>query len=432
MRILIFTFLFLLITPVKAYNLDFFSKFNDIWLEEYIKEALSNNHSAKSAQHKVEQFRGEVRKTLSGEFPSLSAGANYLGTHFPNNDYNIFLKRNSFILPLKVAWELDLLLKTKDRINSAKYLYFAQNANKDSFYISLLTDVASTYVNILLYDYTIKKQQKLIENKKENLKTANKKFQYGIVDLENLNNFREDLKNAEILYNTLLKNRNNALLGFSTLIGRSGENINDIKRGNIEYFEYKNQIPKSIESSVIFKRPDIIELENKLKSAKLDITVAKKDFFPTFNISGALIFDTVGAGNFFSWGSSFAYLIAGLTQDIFKGGEKFANLKIKKNKYYELVENYAQKDLEAIKEINSALNIIKEDLKNEQESFKKLDLEQKNYKISNNKLKRGIIAPSDFLDYENSLIQKEQLFQSSKAMRLVDYFTLYKAVGGNL
>ena len=70
---------------------------------------------------------------------------------------------------------MDLLLKTKDKINSAKHLYVAQNANKDALYISLLTDVAATYVNILLYDYIIQKQDELLKNKRQNFEIIKKK-----------------------------------------------------------------------------------------------------------------------------------------------------------------------------------------------------------------------------------------------------------------
>ena len=101
----------------KAYNLDFFSRFNDCLLEEYIKEALVNNHNLLMADRTVERFRHEIMSAYSAEFPSLSASANYFGTHVPNNDYNIFLKRNSFVLPFRVNYEPDFLLKTKDKIN---------------------------------------------------------------------------------------------------------------------------------------------------------------------------------------------------------------------------------------------------------------------------------------------------------------------------
>ena len=59
-------------------------------------------------------------------------------------------------------------------------------------------------------------------------------------------------------------------------------------------------------------------------------------------------------------------------------------------------------------------------------------LEEKNFKNSDKKLKRGTISKIDFLKSEITLNQKEQLFANSKASRLTSYITLYKALGGQL
>ena len=271
-----------------------------------------------------------------------------------------------------------------------------------------------------------------MENYKKNLISNEAKFKYGVIDLEQLNNFKKDLTSQKTIYDNLIKNRDTIIYNFCTLIGESPNNYNDIKRSDIEKFEYSKIIPTSIDSNLIYSRPDLIEIENKLKSAKIDITVAKKDFFPSFKINGFLAFDTAGRGNFFSWDSSFAFLIAGLTQDIFTGGRKIANLKIKKARFEELMEAYKQADLNAIKEVNNALNVIKFDKKTEDSAKYQLALEEINLNNSSKKLKRGTISIMDFLNSENTLKQKEQLFASSKAIRLMSYVTLYKALGGQL
>lgn len=430
-KILLFILSFLIL-PVNAFNLSFFERFNDCYFEDYIKEALINNHDLKQADYRVKQYRYEINSVLSKEFPQLSVSSNYLGTHFPKGDMNVFLKKNSFILPFRLNFEPDFLLKTKDKINSKKFLYKGALANQKSTYLTLLGDVASTYVNILLYDYLINQQKEILKNKDKNLSFDFNKFKFGVIDLINLNTAKEEFNSQQLIYDTLIKNQNTNLYNFSLLLGRSANCIDEIKRGRLEDFEYQETIPEIISSDLIYARPDVIEIENKLKSAKLDVTIAKKDFFPTFNIMGILAFDTAGGGNFFSWGSSFAYLLAGASQDIFKGGEKIANLRIKKARFNELVENYKQTDLTAIKEIANALNIIKQDKINEKTSNNQLEIEKKNYLASNKKFNRGIISRIEFLNDKNSYLQQKQLSATSKAVRLVDYFTLYKAVGGEL
>ena len=422
----------LLIAKAESVNISFFKNFDDEYLTCYIVKALENNHSLKAANKKVEQYRYEIRNAFSKELPELSVSSNYLGAHFPKGDGNFLLKQNSYVLPFRASFEPDLLLKNKDKISSTKKLYKAQLANERSTYISLLSDVATAYINLLLSDYLIKKQEKIISDKKESLKLSNKKLKFGVIELIDFNKEEEKIKNEEIILDNLLKSRKTTLYNLCALVGESANNFDEIKRSKLEDFEYRNKIPNEISSDLIYQRPDLIEIENKLKSAKIDVTVAKKDFFPSFNITGYLVFDTAGRGNFFSWESSFAFLLAGLTQDIFTGGKKLANLKIKKARYEELFEEYKQADLNAIKEINNALNLIKYDNLVEEKSKKKLTLEKINYKKTTKKLLQGTISKIDFISDKNSLNQKEELLAISKANRLINYITLYKALGGEL
>ena len=46
-------------------NIDFFKYFNDSCFENYIQEALENNHDLKQANHRVEQFRYEIYNQFS-------------------------------------------------------------------------------------------------------------------------------------------------------------------------------------------------------------------------------------------------------------------------------------------------------------------------------------------------------------------------------
>ncbi len=415
-----------------CYNLDFFSKFNDKYLENYIQMALLYNHKLKQAQKTLEQYRLEVKKTFSKELPQASVGSNYLGTHFPRNDRNFFVKNNSYILPLAARYEPDFLLKNRDKTKSEKKLYEAQIEKTQGVYIALLVDVASAYVNLLLNDYLIEQQKEIIKNKEENYRLNSLKFLKGTIEKTDLNQKENSLLEQKEILDNFEKTRNSILCSLALLTGQSAKNIDEFERGKLKDFEYIDSIPEIINSDLIYNRPDIKEIEKKLKSAKIDIKIAKKDFFPSFNVTGYLVFDTVGPGNFFSWNSSFALLVAGLTQDIFKGGEKIANLKIKKARFEELLEEYLEADLNAIKELNNTIFSIKENSKIEKKAFKNVSLKLENTLFSKRKLERGVISNLEFLDSKTELEFKNQLLAASKATRLIDYFSLYKVLGGEL
>ncbi len=218
----------------------------------------------------------------------------------------------------------------------------------------------------------------------------------------------------------------------AVLTGNSASNTADMAVGALEDFEYSSKIPDEISSDVIFSRPDVKMAETNLEKAKIDVRVAKKEFFPRFNIVGVWAFNTIAPGTFFSWESSLAAILAGATQDIFKGGMKVANLKIQKAKYEELFEEYNQTNLEAVKEVNTALCIIKHDKQIEDNTKAELNYENKNFDSVQKKFNQGIISEPEYLSEKNKFINSKNAYTQAKTQRIVNYFTLYKAVGGQL
>jgi outer membrane protein TolC len=304
--------------------------------------------------------------------------------------------------------------------------------DEQSAYLALLTDVATVYTNILEYDKLVEEQEKIVANYNQILNDDNKKLSRGVINSTELNNSKSKLEDANIALENLLKQREILLMQFAVLIGRSADSSGNIERGSIDNFEYSAVIPSEIESDVIFSRPDVKRAEAGLEKAKIDIRVARKEFLPKFNITGIWAFNTIAPGSFFSWESSLAAILAGATQDIFAGGRKIANLKYQKAKYEELFEQYRQTDLDAVKEVNTSLCIIKHDTEIENGVNEKLRLEANTLNSAEKMLNRGVVSKSQYLNSENLYISKDMDLTKAKTQRLVNYYTLYKTVGGKL
>lgn len=416
---------------IKELNIDFFKTFNDENLNCYIQQALNNNHDLKKAGHVVEQYRQQTKYSLGKELPSFSVSANYLGIKVPELD-NFQLKDNAFILPFMASYEADFLLKNRDKTKAVKKSYEAAQFREKSVYLALLTDVATVYTNILQYDDLIEKQTEVLKNQQEILTRSNKKFERGVINSTELNNAKKMVETSKSNLEKLQKERETAMMQLAVLTGNSSSNIADMKVGDLDNFEYSGNIPEEISSDVIFARPDVKMAEANLEKAKIDVRVAKKEFFPRFNIAGVWAFNTIAPGTFFLWESSLAAILAGATQDIFKGGMKVANLKIQKAKYEELFEDYNRTNLDAVKEVNTALCIIKHDRKIEDNTKSELNYETANFQNAQKKLSRGVISDPEYLMEENKLINSQTNYTQAKTQRIVNYFTLYKAVGGQL
>ena len=430
--------LILLVSPVcfavdrNDLNIEFFARFNDDYLFQYVNEAIDNNHNAKQVTIRVEEYRQGVKSQFAKELPSFSVAANYLGIHSPKFNPNLSVSKNAFVLPFIVNYEADFLLKNRDKTKSVKKTYEMSKFDEQSAYLALLSDVATVYTNILEYDKLIEEQEKIVANYNQILKDNNKKISRGVINTTELNNSKTNVEQASIILENLIKQREILLMQFAVLIGRGSDKTSDIERGNIDKFEYNAVIPNEVKSDVIFSRPDVNRAELALEKAKIDIRVARKEFLPTFNITGIWAFNTIAPGSFFSWKSSLAALLAGATQDIFAGGRKVANLKFQKAKYEELFEKYRQTDLEAVKEVNTSLCIIKHDTEIENKIKEKLLSEDKNLDSANTMLKRGVISKTQYLKSENSYMNQDMDLTKAKSQRLVNYYTLYKTLGGKI
>lgn len=412
-------------------NIDFFSKFNDDCLPFYINSALENNHELKKAEKVVEQYRQQAKISLGKELPSLNVSANYLGVHVPKLD-NFQLTKNAFVLPFFANYEADFLLKNRDKTRSANKAYETSQEREKAVFIALLTDVATVYTNIMQYDELIIIAQENAAIANNIFKSDERKLKRGTISITQYNNSKNRVETAKNNLINLEKQRDILLMQLAVLSGISPNEAKNLQRGTLDDFEYCEKIPTEISSDVIFSRPDVLMAEKNLEKAKIDVRVARKEFLPTFNITGVWAFNTIASGTFFSWESSLAALLAGAAQDIFTGGRKIANLKLKKAKYEELFEEYKQTDLIAVKEVNTALCLIKNDRSTELNTTSKLQNSLGNLDNSKKKLKRGIISNPEYLAELSEFLKVQNEFVQQKTQRITDYYTLYKAVGGQL
>ncbi|MGN1153921.1 MAG: TolC family protein, partial [Candidatus Gastranaerophilaceae bacterium] len=188
-------------------NVEFFNRFNDVYLYNYVNEAIENNHSAKQATERVEEYRQGVKSQFAQELPSFSVSASYLGINIPKLNPNLEVQKNAFVLPFIANYEADFLLKNRDKTKSAKKSYEMSKFDEQSAYLALLTDVATVYTNILEYDKLIQEQEKIVANYTQILRDDNKKFSRGVINTTELNNSKTNVETSKITLENLIKER---------------------------------------------------------------------------------------------------------------------------------------------------------------------------------------------------------------------------------
>lgn len=415
---------------VSYVNINWWDNFSDPCLKYYIIQAISNNHDAKKASWKVEEYKQSVKLQFSQELPSLSVGGDYIGNHLPDTIKGT--KSAIFAVPFVANYEADIFLKNHDKTKSSKKAYESSKFQEQSIYISLASDVATTYINLIKFDKQIKLQQELVKVKKEELNREQAKLKSGVSSIPQVNEFKKAYENEKNNLDEFIKLRDKSLNQLAVLTGESPANICSLKRGDWDNFEYTAKIPTEICSDAVFSRPDILAAESNLEKANIDVRVARKEFLPKINIIGLYSLTNIGSSGFGTWDSTVAAIVAGATLDLFKGGAKVANLKLNKTRYEQMFEAYQQTDLEALKEVSNSLIIIEQDTKTDNNTNKNLAYQKDNYQRASKSYKSGVISYPNLLVEQEQLLNMKQNQVNSKTTRFIDYITLYKSVGGKL
>lgn len=409
-------------------NLAWWKNYNDELLEGYIVKAVNENQDLKIATLKVEEAKQNVKLQFAKELPNASVGFApllYKMSGVSNTEV-------SYGFPIMVNYEADIFLKNHDKTKSAKKSLEAAKYNEKAVYIAIASQVGATYFNIVKTDQLIALQNELILERKQIYELMKKRNEQGITSTADLVRADKAYVMAQVDLSDLKKAREILLNSLAVLTGESPENINELKRISYNELVYKKSVPNEISSDIITQRPDYVAAEKMVEKAGIDVRVAKKEFLPTFDILGILFFNTNSLGASMNWTNALTAIAGQAMLPIFTGGQKFANLRLKKNKYEQVLQNYYKTNLVAIQEVNDALSALKLDNEKYQKNLKSYSMQQADYKYMQKRYEQGVISGLDLLQQKENLLTIDRLVALSKTECYIDQISLYKAVGGKL
>ncbi|HNW25256.1 MAG TPA: TolC family protein [Candidatus Gastranaerophilaceae bacterium] len=412
----------------KDVNLEWWQGYNDEYLQGYIIKAIKNNYDLKIATLKVEEARQSVKAQFSRELPTASVGfapALYKMNGVSNTEV-------SYGFPLMVNYEADIFLKNRDKTKAIKKYYEASQFNEKTAYISVASAVGAAYFNLVKMDKLIELQQQIISDRKEIYDLMKIRNVQGITSTADLMRAEKAYVLAQTDLSDLQKAREIVLNHLAVLIGDSPDNTKEFKRISYDEMNYKLNIPNEISSEVITQRPDYQAAEKMVEKAGIDVRVAKKEFLPKIDIIGLLFFNTSSLGASFDWKNALAIMGGQALLPLFTGGARIANLKIYKNRYEQILQNYQKTNLVAIQEVNDALSSLKLDNDKYNNNLKAYQMQEKDYGYMQKRYEQGVISGLDLIQQKETLLVLNKMVVSSKTDCYINEISLYKAVGGKL
>ena len=399
-------------------------------LKELIKLAIENNRDLKIAILNIESARATYRIEKAKYFPSIDAKASNTNARDVTSNNNTEISR-TYSAKFGASYELDLFGKTRSLNDSTLQSYLATKYAATSTKISLISEIINTW-NTLSSNI---EHLKLLQNSIDNLEVASeltqKKFDMGIILIDDVFSSQTSLKETEVnLLNqltTIEKNKNALELLVSTSIP------NDLLPTGFKDTENSLMLIQSgLSSEVLFSRPDIIEAEYNLKAKNANIGVARAAFFPSITLTADYGLASTSLSSLFNGNAQTVWsFIPSINLPIFKGGENKANLDYANAQQKIALAQYEKTIQTAFKDVSDALverANISEQL-NAQEDL--VNTAKKSYEVSLNSYKYGIG------NYLNVLISQKKFFDSQRALidtklsELINRVSLYTSLGGN-
>jgi NodT family efflux transporter outer membrane factor (OMF) lipoprotein len=400
---------------------DWWRGFQDPYLDGLVNKAIGGNFDVKILAARIQVANAEIGEARAGALPTLDAGA---GASFEKSTGQKFSKQ--YNLGTQVNWDVDIWGKVEKGAQAQTAEYRASEADWRAGYLTLVSNVSTTYFQILQLDEQIDQQQKTLGKNKQILATYDAMFQNGL-----LPNTRVLQQRAEInrLTNDLLElHRSRDLAGnaLATLMGVPAGEFK-VPPGHLQEKVQLLPVPAGLPSQLLKRRPDIVAAEYRVLQAYDLVGQAKLAQLPSISLTGrggTSSFALTDLLKSFTFG-----LLPSINIPLLDPSVK-AHVKTSEAQTRVVEEQYRSTVVAAFEEVENAL--VNLDAHKKQ----RVELQQQGDHLKvvaaqiEAQLKEGIVSQLEVFETERSLLAVQLALLANHQQILSDTVTLYKALGG--
>jgi multidrug efflux system outer membrane protein len=408
-------------------DLPWWQVFQDPQLQELIRTALKENYDLQLATERITAARAQVTITRSALFPQVQGNSNFSG----GKDLRTQSKFNFLGLTADAAFQLDLFGRLRRATEAARAELLATEDARQTVMLTLVSDVASDYFQLLDLDLQLAITQDTIKTQQESVKLTGLRLDHGVATKLDVLQAKQVLDTANAQIPDLERQIGQEEDAISILLGHYPEGI---RRGlPLAEQPLPPEVPPGIPSSLLERRPDIRQVEQDLIAANAEIGVARAAFFPQISLTGSGGGAFGRSGLFSSLMSSQAGIWAygaQVSQPIFTGGALRGDLKLAESLHRQQLIAYRQVIQLAFRDVSDALIGYQKlhQVRVAQETTVK-DL-QDTVNTSLQRYRGGITTYLEVLDGQRSLFSAELDLAQARGNEYQSLVQLYKALGG--
>ncbi|OJX53964.1 MAG: RND transporter [Flavobacterium sp. 38-13] len=417
--------------------------FKDPNLVELIDTALKNNQELNITLQEIEIAKNDVRVKKGLLLPTVGlragAGLEKVGRYTSQGagDATTEIKPGvetpdplpDYTIGAYANWEVDIWKKLRNSKKAAVNRYLATVEGKNFVITNLIAEVADSYYELLALDsqldivkQTIALQSNALEIVKIQKQAARatelavQKFQAEVLTSKSLEfEILQKIKETENKINFLLAR-------YPQEIKRDKTNFTDLLPATVN---------SGIPSQLLSNRPDIKKAELELVAAKLDVKVARAEFYPSLDISAAFGVRAFKPTYLFTFPESLLYSVAGdLAAPLINRNAIKAEFKSANARQLQALYNYDRTVLNAYLEVSTQLSKIENLQKGYDLKSQQVDALNRSIDISNDLFKSARVDYFEVLMTQRDALESKLELIETKKEQLNAVVHVYKDLGG--
>lgn len=413
-------------------DLGWWQVFNDQTLTNLIQIALTNNFDIRIAATRVEQARALAEQARSQFFPTAGYNAYaYRGKNAIAGSATVngtASTGDSFLASLNAAWEIDLWGRIRRLNEAARAEFLASEEARRGVRLSLITDVAQGYFQLLELDAELEIARRTTNSFGESLTIFSQRLGGGVGS--KLETDRAEGALASVAATVpdieqrirLQENQLNTLLGIG-----SGSVPRQAK---LSQQLIPPEIPAGLPSALLERRPDIRQAEQLLHAAAAQIGVVIGSFFPKIGLT-ALFGQVSPELSALTGPESRLWSVgADVTGPLFQGGRLHGQYRQARAEWEQAKLEYEQTILKAFHEVSGQLYTRRKYELAHAEQARSVDAYRDAVRVATLRFKAGHANYFEVLDAQKELYPQENALAQIQLKQLLIVVRLYKSLGG--
>ncbi|MDT8761048.1 efflux transporter outer membrane subunit [Sphingomonas psychrotolerans] len=413
--------------------------FRDARLQELIAQALVENRDLRVAAANIRVAREQYRIQRAERLPEVTAGAGatVAGGSRSTGSGNVSSggsnsgTRTNFSSDLGITgFELDLFGRVASLTRAEQNRYFATEAGARATWLTLVGDIADGWLRYAADASLLKIAEDTAASAEQSVRLTRARLQGGIAPRTDLRQAEQVLEGARA---DLAEQRTALAQDINALQLLVGAPIDPalLPASLDEAAPTVAELPAGIDSSVLLRRPDVVQAEYSLRAANAEIGAARAALFPRISLTGLLglasnALTGLFSGNGFNWSGG-----ADASYSIFNAGAGRANVRLSEAQREAAIATYERAIQSAFREVADALarrGTITDQLRATQAQA---EAAADTFRLAEARYRGGIDTFLSSLDAQRSLYAARRTLVNTRLVQASNLVTLYRALGGD-